>query len=136
MSSMSSTTTDDRRGIMGAAPLLLAAVVINLCVLGIAVLLGAALSVDNAGTVMGVGVIEVTAASLLPLALAIVAYALLTPRLPVLRRVWTPATIVLTILSLGALLGASDLTTAVALATMHLVVGGLAAFGIPARLGR
>lgn len=136
MSSLTASTTDDRPGIMTAAPLLAVALVANLSLLGIAALLGAALTVDNAGTLMSVDILEVTAASLIPLALAIGAYALLTPRIAVVRRVWTPAIIVVTLASLGGLLGASDLTTGVALGTMHLVVGGLAALGVPARLGR
>lgn len=136
MSSLTASTTDDRPGIMTAAPLLAVAVVANLSLLGIAALLGAARTVDNAGTLMSVGVLEVTAASLIPLAIAIGAYALLAPRIAVVGRVWTPAIIVVTLASLGGLLGASDLTTGVALGTMHFVVGGLAAFGVPARLGR
>ena len=129
-------TTDHRASAMAAAPLLAVAVVVNLVILGIASLADAALTVDNAGTLMSVGIVEVTAASLLPLSLAIVAWVALAPRVALVRRAWTPAIIVVTLASLGGLLGASDLTTGVALGTMHLVVGSLAAFGLPARVSR
>lgn len=123
------------RPLAAAWPLLAVAVGVNLAVLAVATLLDAGLAVDNAGTVLSVGVVEVTAASILPLGLAIVAHWLLAPRIAHVRRAWTPVVSVLTLLSLGAVTGAVDLTTAVALGTMHLVVGGLAAFGVPARLG-
>ncbi len=136
MSTLTTSSTDSRPGVMTAAPLLVVALVANLAVLGIATLRGAALTVDNAGTLMSVGPLEVTAASIVPLAIGIGAYALLAPRVAIVGRFWTPAIIVLTLLSLGGPLGASDLTTGLALGTMHLVVGGLAAFGVPTRLGR
>lgn len=119
-----------------ALPLLGVSLVANLLLLGVGSLLGAAMTVDNAGTLMTVGVVEVALASLLPLALAIVAYVAIVPRVDLVGRVWTPTVVVLTLLSLGGVLGASDLTTGLVLGTMHLVVGSLAAFGLPARAGR
>ncbi|MBY5161008.1 DUF6069 family protein [Salsipaludibacter albus] len=136
MSSTAAPRTGDRPGIVAAAPLLVVSVVANLSLLAIATLLDAARTVVNAGTQMSVGVVEVAVASVVPLGLAIAAYAMLAPRIVALRRAWAPAVVVLTVLSLGAVLGATDLTTGLVLGTMHLVVGGLAAFGIPARLGR
>ncbi len=119
-----------------ALPLLGVSLVANLLLLGVGSLLGAAMTVDNAGTLMTVGVVEVTFASLLPLAFAIVAYVALVPRVDLVGRAWTPTVVVLTLLSLGGVVGASDLTTGLVLGTMHLVVGSLAAFGLPARAGR
>ena len=119
-----------------ALPLLGLALAANLAVLGLAALAGAGLTVDNAGTLLPVGVLEVVLASTIPLTLAIVAHTFAAPRSSLVRRAWTPAVLLVTVLSLGGLLGASDLTTGLALGTMHLVVGGLAALALPMRAGR
>lgn len=119
-----------------ATSLLAVCVLVNLILLGIGSLLGAAFTLDNAGTMMSAGVAEVTAASLIPLSLAIATYVLLATRIELVRRAWTPAIVIITLASLGGLTGATDLTTGIVLGMMHLVVGGLAAFGIPARIGR
>ena len=136
MSNHTVAVTSDRSGIATAAQLLVVSPLVNLAVLGIGMLAGGSFMIDNAGTTLSAGPVEVIVASILPLAIAIAVYALLGTRVAVLRRTWTPAVSVITLLSLGAVAGASDLTTAISLGTMHLVVGGLAAFGIPARLGQ
>ena len=134
--STTATPTAGRTRIAVIGQLLGLSVLTNLVVLGIGSLAGASFAIDNAGTAMSVGPVEVIAASVIPLALAIIAHTLLSPRVALVRRLWTPVIAVVTLLSLGAMTGAGDLTTAISLGTMHLVVGGLAAFGIPARLGQ
>lgn len=133
MSALSTRTT----GVATVATSLLAVcVLVNLILLGIGSLLGAAFTLDNAGTMMSAGVLEVTAASIIPLSLAIATYVLLAARIELVRRAWTPVIVIITLASLGGLTGATDLTTGIVLGMMHLVVGGLAAFGIPTRIGR
>lgn len=133
-----STTTATRRTSRStaAAQLLGVSVVTNLALFAVGTLLGAAMAVDNNGAATDVGIIEVTLASIIPLALATGVYAWLAQRIDLVRRAWTPTVAVLTLLSLGAMTGAQDLTTALVLGTMHLVVGGLAAVALPSRLGR
>ncbi len=133
---MSATSTRTSGVATTAGALLAISVLVNLTLFGIGSLLGAAFTVDNAGTMMSAGVLEVTAASIIPLSVAIVTYVLLAARVEFVRRAWTPVIAIFTLASLGGLLGASDLTTGIVLGMMHLVVGGLAAFGIPARMGR
>lgn len=124
------------RRLRAGLPLLGASVLANLLVLAIGTAAGAAMTIDNGGTLVAAGPVEVTLASVLPLLLAVVVHATAASRVPLVARAWTPVVVVLTLLSLGGLTGATDLTTAVTLGTMHLVVGGLAAFAVPARLDR
>lgn len=124
------------RRFRAGVPLLAVSVLANLLVLVIGTAAGASMTIDNAGTLLTAGPVEVTLASILPLLLAIVVYATVASRVPLVARAWTPVVAVLTLLSLGGLTGATDLTTAVTLGTMHLVVGGLAAFAVPTRLDR
>ena len=116
--------------------LLAASVVANLVLLGIGSLLGADMTVDNGGTLLAVGALEVTMASLVPLALGIALYVLLAPRFELVARWWMPTVVVVTVLSLAAPAGATDLTSGIVLGMMHVVVGAIAAFAVPARLGR
>lgn len=132
---MSAPSTPTTSLTSAAGSLLAICVLANLILLGIGSLLGAAFTIDNAGTLMSAGVLEVAAASIVPLSLAIATYALLAARIDIVRRAWTPVISLITLASLGGLTGATDLTTGMVLGTMHLVVGGLAAFGIPARIG-
>lgn len=129
---MTSTTSPTAtRNVTSIAAILAVALAANLAILGLASLAGAALVADNAGTAMEVTVGAVAAASILPLLVAVAGFLLVARRVALVRRAWTPVIAGLGILSLAGTLAAEDLATTVALAAMHLVVAGLAAFALP-----
>lgn len=117
---------------------LLAAVTaaLNLVVWGVADLAGAALVAEQAGTPTDIVWAAVIAATAVALLIASVVYAIASPRLAWVGRIWAPVVVVLGLASLVGLTGAADAGTAIALGVMHVLVTAVAAFALPARLGR
>ncbi len=109
---------------------------LNLLALAIGDAAGASMTVDVGVTIASVGMVSIIVATTVALAAAVLLWTIVGHHVSAFAYLWVPLGWGVGLLSLGGVLGASDLGTGITLASMHVMTTAVGTLWLPRRLPR